>query len=350
MIAVGVDTHKEQHLAVALDELGQVLAEIVITTTLAGYSQFVCWLKELGENVLVGIEGAGSYGAGLCEYLQAEGSKYSRSNAHNVASAGPGSLTASTLFWPPRRCSLGKVSRRPEDQGSAWRCKCCWSATDPPSASAHDSITNSKRCWSAHHTHCGNESAQPAMAQRSPIASRGCAHVQPRACKRTPLCRYSATSPTAPGTPRASRGLHPPDRGDGLHPRPEPPGGARCGTYLRRQTPRVQPSPLHQRGSIRARQRHRTTTRIIRQNHPPQTQPRRRPANQRSDLHDRPIPLRPPRPKPRLHAPQNRRRKDQTRGHALAEAIPLPPPLQPAHQNALDNIEASNELGDLQRL
>jgi transposase len=72
MIAVGVDTHKEQHLAVALDGLGQVLAEIVITTTLAGYGQFVCWLKELGENVLVGIEGAGSYGAGLCEYLQAE--------------------------------------------------------------------------------------------------------------------------------------------------------------------------------------------------------------------------------------------------------------------------------------
>jgi transposase len=72
MIAVGVDTHKEQHLAVALDGLGQVLAEIVITTTLAGYSQFVCWMRELGGNVLVGIEGAGSYGAGLCEYLQAE--------------------------------------------------------------------------------------------------------------------------------------------------------------------------------------------------------------------------------------------------------------------------------------
>ncbi len=72
MIAVGVDTHKEQHFAVALDQLGQVLAEIVITTTLAGYSQFVCWLTGLGENVLVGIEDAGSYGAGLCEYLQAE--------------------------------------------------------------------------------------------------------------------------------------------------------------------------------------------------------------------------------------------------------------------------------------
>jgi transposase len=72
MIAVGVDTHKQQHHAVALDGLGQVLGEIVIETTLAGYSQFVCWLRELGESVLVGIEGAGSWGAGLCEFLQAE--------------------------------------------------------------------------------------------------------------------------------------------------------------------------------------------------------------------------------------------------------------------------------------
>ena len=72
MIAVGVDTHKQQHHAVALDGLGQVLGEIVIETTLAGYSQFMCWLRELGESVLVGIEGAGSWGAGLCEFLQAE--------------------------------------------------------------------------------------------------------------------------------------------------------------------------------------------------------------------------------------------------------------------------------------
>jgi transposase len=39
MIAVGVSTHKEQHLAVALDGLGQVLGEIVIATTLADYGQ-----------------------------------------------------------------------------------------------------------------------------------------------------------------------------------------------------------------------------------------------------------------------------------------------------------------------
>src|ERR1019366_751736 len=33
MIAVGVDTHKHQHLAVAVDALGQLLAEITITAT-----------------------------------------------------------------------------------------------------------------------------------------------------------------------------------------------------------------------------------------------------------------------------------------------------------------------------
>ncbi len=73
MIAVGVDTHKEQHLAVALDTLGQLLGEIVITANMAGYLKFASWLSELDGEVLVGIEGAGSYGAGLCEYLQGEG-------------------------------------------------------------------------------------------------------------------------------------------------------------------------------------------------------------------------------------------------------------------------------------
>jgi transposase len=72
MIAVGVDTHKEQHLAVALDALGQLLAERTITTDTVGYRQFVDWLGEQGE-IRVGIEGAGSYGAGLCEHLQDQG-------------------------------------------------------------------------------------------------------------------------------------------------------------------------------------------------------------------------------------------------------------------------------------
>src|ERR1700679_3496578 len=70
MIAVGVDTHKHEHLAVAVDALGQLLAEITIPATLAGYRELLAWITGLEGEVRVGIEGAGSYGAGLCEYLQ----------------------------------------------------------------------------------------------------------------------------------------------------------------------------------------------------------------------------------------------------------------------------------------
>lgn len=73
MIAVGVDTHKHQHLAVAVDTLGQLLAEITITATLAGYRELLAWIAGLEGEVRVGIEGAGSYGAGLCEHLQDNG-------------------------------------------------------------------------------------------------------------------------------------------------------------------------------------------------------------------------------------------------------------------------------------
>ena len=73
MIAVGVDTHKHEHLARALDGLGGVLGGVTIKTNLAGYLELADWLAELGEDVVVGIEGAGSFGAGLCEFLLAQG-------------------------------------------------------------------------------------------------------------------------------------------------------------------------------------------------------------------------------------------------------------------------------------
>jgi transposase len=73
MIAVGVDTHKHEHLARALDHLGQALGGLTVDASLAGYTQLTQWLRTLEGDVVVGIEGAGSYGAGLCEYLLAEG-------------------------------------------------------------------------------------------------------------------------------------------------------------------------------------------------------------------------------------------------------------------------------------
>jgi transposase len=76
MIAVGVDTHKDRHIAVALDRLGQLLGELSIEACAAGYVELVVWARALAENgqqLVFGIEGAGSYGAGLCEHLQLAG-------------------------------------------------------------------------------------------------------------------------------------------------------------------------------------------------------------------------------------------------------------------------------------
>ncbi len=76
MIAVGVDTHKDRHYAVALDHLGALLAEIVIDVCATGYSELESWAQGLavdGQRLVFGIEGAGSWGAGLCEHLQRAG-------------------------------------------------------------------------------------------------------------------------------------------------------------------------------------------------------------------------------------------------------------------------------------
>jgi len=73
MIAVGVDTHKHRHVAVALSPLGELLGEIAVAASGVGYRELVSWLAGLDGEVMVGIEGAGSYGAGLCRHLQAVG-------------------------------------------------------------------------------------------------------------------------------------------------------------------------------------------------------------------------------------------------------------------------------------
>lgn len=72
MIAAGVDTHKDEHVAVALDGLGQVLGELAVPASQAGYLQLTIWLEGLGKDPRVGIEGTGSYGAALTEHLQSK--------------------------------------------------------------------------------------------------------------------------------------------------------------------------------------------------------------------------------------------------------------------------------------
>ena len=72
-VVVGVDTHLDVHVAVALDELGRRLGELAVPTTQRGYERLLVWAKSLGCVGCVGIEGTSSYGAGLTRYLKAAG-------------------------------------------------------------------------------------------------------------------------------------------------------------------------------------------------------------------------------------------------------------------------------------
>ncbi len=68
-ITGGVDTHLDTHVAAALDERGALLGVESFDATPAGYRQRLAWLRAFGDVELVGVEGTGSYGAGLTRHL-----------------------------------------------------------------------------------------------------------------------------------------------------------------------------------------------------------------------------------------------------------------------------------------
>ena len=69
----GVDTHLDTNMAAALDGVGGQLGTRQFPTTPAGYRDLLTWLGSFGSVVRVGVEGTGSYGAGLARYLSAQG-------------------------------------------------------------------------------------------------------------------------------------------------------------------------------------------------------------------------------------------------------------------------------------
>jgi transposase len=72
-ITGGVDTHADTHMAAALDPVGGLLGVQEFAATAAGYARLLGWLSGFGTVCLVGIEGTGSYGAGLSRHVTAAG-------------------------------------------------------------------------------------------------------------------------------------------------------------------------------------------------------------------------------------------------------------------------------------
>src|SRR5919206_785051 len=72
-VILGVDTHLDLHVAVALDQLGRRLGELTAPTTAKGYESLVRWAECFGPVRCAAVEGTGSYGAGLARHLRSVG-------------------------------------------------------------------------------------------------------------------------------------------------------------------------------------------------------------------------------------------------------------------------------------
>ncbi len=69
LLTLGVDTHLDKHVSVLINNLGQIISTGELETNSKGYQNLLRWCKSFGELQKAGVEGTGTYGAGLYRYL-----------------------------------------------------------------------------------------------------------------------------------------------------------------------------------------------------------------------------------------------------------------------------------------
>ena len=72
-VTVGVDTHLDQHVAAVIDQAGRLCSTKAFAASTRGYVALVTWAEGFGPVERIGIEGTGTYGAGLARFARAYG-------------------------------------------------------------------------------------------------------------------------------------------------------------------------------------------------------------------------------------------------------------------------------------
>jgi len=72
-IIIGIDTHKDFHHAAVISALGESLTDRKFDATPDGYTALIAWVTGQGDVLRAGVEGTGSYGAGLTTRLREAG-------------------------------------------------------------------------------------------------------------------------------------------------------------------------------------------------------------------------------------------------------------------------------------
>ena len=72
-IILGVDTHKDVHVAAVITSLGLLRDSTTFPASAAGYQSLLAWAGTFGVLGRAGVECTGSYGAALARHLRAAG-------------------------------------------------------------------------------------------------------------------------------------------------------------------------------------------------------------------------------------------------------------------------------------
>ena len=116
IITGGVDTHKDTHHAVVLDDAGGRIADQQFPASTAGYRQLLDWMASFGVIDRVGIESTGSYAAGLTRFLHAAGVDVVEVNRpHKYVRTHRGKDDAIDAEAAARKVLSGEATTRPKD-------------------------------------------------------------------------------------------------------------------------------------------------------------------------------------------------------------------------------------------
>jgi hypothetical protein len=124
-VILGVDTHLDFRVAVAIDHLSRRLGESSVPTTMKGYESLLCWAEGFGSVRCAGVEGTSSYGAGLARYLKTRGPRCWRWSARSIGGEAHGATSRSPTprmpSAPHERCWPEKRRACPRALTAAWR-------------------------------------------------------------------------------------------------------------------------------------------------------------------------------------------------------------------------------------
>lgn len=68
-VVVGVDTHRDFHVAAVIDSPGAMLGSDTFPATQSGYADLVAWARSFGDVDRAGVECTGSYGSAISRHL-----------------------------------------------------------------------------------------------------------------------------------------------------------------------------------------------------------------------------------------------------------------------------------------